>query len=127
MNNKNQFFDLQPILEELAKNNKVTVSGLHDSSLSLFIYELTQLGKKIVLITSPDKKGSYFAELVRLVSSAILVDENSAFFEPAAVVVTTRENLDACVSIRETVSIKNGGRVDTDDLLSRLEASDFTR
>jgi len=125
-NDGQRFFNLQPVLDELNARKKVTVSGLHDSSLSLFIYELTRLGKKIALVVPPDKKDSYFAELVRLVSSVILVDENRAFFEPAAVVVTTRENLERCVSIRETVSIRSGGRIDTDDLLFRLDASGFT-
>ncbi len=126
-NYKSNFFNLQPILEELGKNKKVTVSGLHDSSLSLFIYELTRLGKKIVLVTSPDKKDAHYAELTRLVPSAILVDENRAFFEPVAVVVTTTDNLGVTVPIRETMSVKNGDRIDTDDLLFRLDASGFTR
>jgi len=127
MNNKNQFFDLQPILEELGKNKKIAVSGLFGSALSLFVYELTRNGKKVVLITTPDKKDSYFTELVRLVPSAILVDENRAFFEPATVVVTSTENLEMTVSIREIMPVKSGGHVDTEDLLFRLDASGFTR
>jgi transcription-repair coupling factor (superfamily II helicase) len=127
MDDKYQFFDLQPILEELKKNKKVTVSGLHDSALSLFIYELTQLGKKTVLIVPPDKRDSCFAELARLVPSSILVDEDSALFEPAAAVVTASENLGMTVAIREPVAIKNGTRINADDLLFRLGASGFTR
>jgi transcription-repair coupling factor (superfamily II helicase) len=114
-------------IKRLNQQEKVTVKGLAGSSLSLFIATLAESVPQVLFITSEPNIERYYRELKRLIPDTIFINAKNLFYMPAKIVVTTVDFLDQDLQLKEKMTLATNQRIDTNELLNRLQQSGYTR
>jgi len=121
------FSDINQVIEKLSQQKKVTISGLFDSSLSLFILELVEKIPQVIFVTTYDKCERYFRELKGILPEVCLIDEANPFYLSKKIIITTKDFFMKEVKVKEGVRLSKNQKIDIDNLFLRLEETDYTK
>lgn len=121
------FFDLSPLVAALNRKHRISVSGLTGSSLSAFVYDLSQFIKPIVLLVPGDAVERLTEQLPALNLRTARVDRRCPFFTPADIFITTPEFFNEKIMVKEEIAFSAGQPVDLAHLINRLLASGYER
>jgi transcription-repair coupling factor len=121
-----KLFPTADIFEHMREKQRLTVSGLHGSSSTLFVHELSQ-HKPLLVVPDESNKERYWRELKAIGDNVSLVNEENPFFLPSRIVVVDKHMLSRDVGLQHCETLRLHQDIDLEYLVLSLEKTGYTR
>ncbi len=124
------FVAATPIRKRLDAGERLSISGLVGSAISVITAELVSPGKPVILFADPGRIRQRYEEVGSLVCGAVvsrLDSDNLLFDRDCAVLVTSQQCLDLAVHQRVIKHYRKGDTLSPEALVDELSRSGYTR
>ncbi|HEC78814.1 MAG TPA: transcription-repair coupling factor [candidate division WOR-3 bacterium] len=120
-------FNIKNIIDELASKKFVTVSGLCGSADTLLVLHLIEHLPQVLLVTTSLKLDRYLGELKSSFNDTEVINEESPFYIPAKILITTKEFLAQPLFKKEKVRLMKNKEIEIEALLRKLDRTGYKR